>query len=161
MKRNIGLFLEDHRNSTTLYFAPLHTDFASDRISRIQKKDGLHNEDNLLHYYTELSFFKYIIENIELIEKSIGHCRKKGFLEDRDLQDATVRRLEVIGEAAKNIPKNFRKQYKETEWKKIAGLRDIIIHAYFKINLDIIWRIIKEDLPILKKQIADISKSLK
>ena len=101
-------------------------------------------------------FLEDIIEYIELIEKSMEGCEKSKFLKDRDLQDATVRRLEIIGEATKNIPRNFRENYKMIEWKKIAGLRDIIIHAYFKVDLDIVWNIVKKNLPDLKKQIKEI-----
>lgn len=99
-------------------------------------------------------FLEDIIENIELIEKSAKSKNK--LLKDKDIRDATVRRLEIIGEAAKNIPENFRKKYSEVEWKGMAGTRDLIIHAYFKIQLDVVWSIIKKDLPKLKRQIQII-----
>ena len=70
-----------------------------------------------------------------------------------NLRDATIRRLEIIGEAVKNIPNSFRNKYPEVPWRNIAGFRDILIHAYFGINLDRVWNIIKKDLPDLKKNI--------
>ena len=64
--------------------------------------------------------------------------------------------MEVIGEAVKNIPDSFREKYPEVEWKRIAGFRDIIIHAYFQVDLDITWNVIKQDIPKLKKQMESI-----
>jgi uncharacterized protein with HEPN domain len=104
-------------------------------------------------------FIEDILECISLIEKSFKDLNKEDFKEDRDIQDATIRRIEVIGEAVKNIPENFRKKYPKIEWKKIAGLRDILIHAYFGINLERVWDIVKYDLPELKREIKFILKS--
>ena len=99
-------------------------------------------------------FLEDIIEQIELIENSVK--TKNKLLEDRDIKDATVRRLEIIGEAVKNIPDSFRKKYPEVEWKDMAGTRDQISHAYFDVDLQIVWEIIEENLPVLKKQIKGI-----
>jgi uncharacterized protein with HEPN domain len=106
-------------------------------------------------------FLDDILENINLIEESLSKLNKKEFLKDRMVQDATIRRLEVIGESAKNIQQNVKEKYPEVEWKKIVGTRDRIIHAYFITDLDIIWNIIKRDIPKLKKQIEKIKEELK
>ena len=74
--------------------------------------------------------------------------------------DAVTRNLMIIGEAAKNIPLDVQKNYPSVEWKKIAGFRDIIVHAYFVVDLDKIWNVIKDDLPKLKKDIKKIIKEL-
>jgi len=101
-------------------------------------------------------FVRDISERIKLIENSTINISKSKFLSDKLIIDATARRLEIIGEATKNIPDSLRNKYPDVSWKKIAGLRDIIVHNYFGIDLDIVWEIIKKDLPILKKQIKKI-----
>ncbi|MBU1252171.1 MAG: DUF86 domain-containing protein [Nanoarchaeota archaeon] len=79
-------------------------------------------------------YLEDIIECIDLINEYILNKGKSDLLEDKKLQDAIVRRIEIIGEAAKNIPKSLKKKYPEVEWKMIAGTRDIITHAYFGID---------------------------
>ena len=65
-----------------------------------------------------------------------------------------------MGEATKNLSEEFRKSHKKIEWKKIAGTRDKLIHQYFGIDLVAVWRVIKEKIPELKKQISKIKKDL-
>lgn len=105
-------------------------------------------------------FLEDIIEQIKLIENSINGIKKEEFLNNKELQDATVRRLEIIGEATKNIPENLRKKYSGIEWKKITGIRDIIIHTYFKLDLDLIWEVIKNKLLDLKEKIKKILQEM-
>ena len=105
-------------------------------------------------------FIKDIIDHIDLIESSLDSKSKDYLRNDINLSDATIRRLEVIGEAIKNIPANIRDKYPSVDWKGFTGLRDIIIHSYFRINLDLSWDIIKNDLPILKKQMFEILNDL-
>ena len=70
--------------------------------------------------------------------------------------DAAIRNLEIIGEATKNLPHALREKYSEVEWRKIAGLRDIAIHAYFKIELIIIWDVVRNKLPELRRYVEMI-----
>lgn len=86
--------------------------------------------------------------------------KEREFISNKDIKDANIRRLEIIGEAVKNISKKLREKYKEIEWNKIAGTRDKVIHNYFGVNLEIVWTIIKEDLPDLKKKVEKILKSI-
>jgi len=110
--------------------------------------------------HENLPYIKHILDSISDIDDSISDLSKKEFKESKDVRDAVVRRLEVIGEAAKNISKDLKEAHPEIEWKKIAGTRDVMIHAYFSVDLDIVWEIIKQDLPVLKKQILKIKKEL-
>lgn len=101
-------------------------------------------------------FLNHIIESIGRIEDDISILSKEKFLKSATIQDAVVRRLEIIGEAVRNIPDSFRKEYDEIPWKKIAGLRDVLIHEYFGVDMDLVWKIIKKEIPKLKKQILNI-----
>ena len=106
--------------------------------------------------HDDLPYIKHILDAINDIELSIKNLSKEEFKKSRDTKDATVRRIEVIGEAVKNISKWTKNKYPDIEWKKIAGTRDIMIHAYFNVDLDITWDIVKKDLPDLKKKIKII-----
>jgi len=72
-----------------------------------------------------------VLESIEKIEEYTGVIKEKDFYQSTQIQDSVLRRLEIIGEAVKNMPKDFRNKYPDIPWKKIAGMRDILIHEYF------------------------------
>lgn len=97
-----------------------------------------------------------INEAIERIEKYINGLRVEEFKQDEKTADAVVRNLEIIGEAANRLPENYTQQYSNVEWRKIIGLRHRIVHEYFGVDLDIIWQIIKVDLPAFKKNLSKI-----
>lgn len=80
----------------------------------------------------------------------------KAFSEDTKTVDAVVRNLEVIGEAIKQVPDDVRSKHADVEWKKIAGLRDILVHQYFGIDVEIIWDIVQNKLPALEAQIRKV-----
>jgi len=92
-----------------------------------------------------------IREAIKKIETYTRGMSFESFAQKDVVVDAVIRNLAVIGEAAKNLPQELKKDYGEIEWKKIVGLRDILVHAYFGINKKIIWDIIEKKVPELKK----------
>ena len=75
------------------------------------------------------------------------------FIKDETLKRAFVRSLEIIGEAVKRIPKQICEKYRQVEWNKIAGMRDKLIHHYFGVDYDLVWDIIENHIPKLKKTI--------
>ena len=83
------------------------------------------------------------------------------FLEDIKTQDAVIRNFEIIGEAAKNITDDFKEKHQDIPWKDLAGIRDKLIHHYFGVNLEIVWAIIDEDLPQLRKEIRQMKEQEK
>lgn len=84
------------------------------------------------------------------------------FFDDSKSVDAVMRNLAIIGEAAKKIPADVRRRYPSFEWKKMAGLRDVVVHDYFGIDEDIIWDVVTVRMPELKRQTdimtSDVSK---
>ena len=102
-------------------------------------------------------FVKDILENIDNIKSFSKGLTKNRFASDKLRQNAIIRCLEIVGEAVKNIPDSFREKYPNIPWKKIAGFRDILTHAYFGVNLDRIWNIIEKDLSGLEKEIRKIN----
>jgi uncharacterized protein with HEPN domain len=106
-------------------------------------------------------FLKDILQAIARIEEYTRDLSYKDFCENQLVQDGVVRNLEIIGEAVKHLPKDVQKKYSSVEWKKIAGLRDILIHAYFGVDRDIVWDVVSNKIPELKEQISLILKKRK
>ncbi len=101
-------------------------------------------------------FLEHILESIGEIESHIKNFSEDSFFNDTKTQDAVMRRIEIIGEAVKNLPKNFKEKHPEIEWREIAGMRDKLIHEYFGIDPDTVWDTAKNDIPKLKKQISKL-----
>jgi uncharacterized protein with HEPN domain len=97
-----------------------------------------------------------IIEAAEHIEKYTSGLSLEAFSKDRKTRDAVLYNLQVVGEAIKKVPEEVRSRHPDIEWKKIAGLRDILVHEYFGIDVDIVWDVVANKLPDLKLQIEKI-----
>lgn len=107
-----------------------------------------------------LFFLDHILENIKIIEQFSKDLSKKTLSENVQKQYAIVRAIEIIGEAVRNISDSFKNKYPNIAWKEIVGTRDKLIHHYFGIDQDIVWKIIRDDIPALKKDITEILEDL-
>lgn len=101
-------------------------------------------------------FLRHMLESIKDIKDFIAGVSKKEFGENKEKLNAVVRSVEILGEAAKKLPESFKNKYKEIPWKEIIGTRDILIHQYFGVDLDILWNIITKDILYLEKQIKNL-----
>jgi len=97
-----------------------------------------------------------IIESIDLIRLYLEDVSEEEFFNSHEKQDSVIRRLEIIGEAVKNLSDEFKSRYPEIAWEKAAGMRNVLIHEYFDVDLDIAWDTLNKDLPAFKKQIAGL-----
>ena len=102
-----------------------------------------------------------IWESIDKIDRYSKGMTQDNFHNDEKTIDAVVRNLEIIGEAASRMPEDFTNQHSKIEWVKIIGLRNRIVHEYFGVDLQIIWQILKKDLPSFNESLKKIRSELK
>lgn len=105
-------------------------------------------------------FVEHILESVARIEEYTKGITKTDFLVSGKIQDAVIRRIEVIGEAVKNIPDEIKGKYPDIPWREIAGMRDILIHEYFGVDLELTWKVVKEDIADLKMRILKVKEDL-
>jgi uncharacterized protein with HEPN domain len=101
-----------------------------------------------------------ILTSIAKIERYIDRMNREQFLNDEKTIDAVVRNIEIIGEATRQLPDEFYAQHPHIPWPQLAGLRNRIVHEYFGLDLEIIWTILKQHLPILQQQIQSLFDQL-
>lgn len=103
-----------------------------------------------------LIFLEHILENIVDLEEFTRGINKQALLNNKEKQRAVIRQIEIIGEAAKNLSGDFRKKYPSIPWREIIGTRDKLIHHYFGVDLEILWKMIENEVPKLKSEIEEI-----
>ncbi|MCK4357384.1 MAG: DUF86 domain-containing protein [Candidatus Cloacimonetes bacterium] len=108
----------------------------------------MHNKDRL--------YLEDIIASIEAIKIYTKDINYKEFVKDRKTYSATIRELEIVGEAVSNISENIKNKAPEIHWRDIKDLRNLLIHEYFGVDLEILWDIVNNDIPIIHKAIKTI-----
>ena len=103
-----------------------------------------------------LLYLEDILKSAAKVQRYTDGMSFEDFLADERTLDAVVRNLEIIGEAAKNVPEEVRQSYPEIEWRKIAGLRDILSYTYFNISEAILWDVVQNKVPPLAEQVKQI-----
>ena len=105
-------------------------------------------------------YIRDILSSLEEVEDFTEGLNFEDFLRDRKTINAVIRSLEIIGEAAKKIPEDLRNGHPEMPWKRMTGMRDKLIHEYHGVDLEIVWAVIKEELPPLKPMIEKVLKEI-
>jgi uncharacterized protein with HEPN domain len=105
-------------------------------------------------------YLQDILESVDDVESFIRGMSFEEFKRDRKTISAVVRSIEVIGEAAKRIPRSLKAKYKGVPWREMAGMRDKLIHEYFGVDVEILWKTAKDDIPPLKRVVQNMLESL-
>ena len=105
-------------------------------------------------------YLEDILESCQRIVSYTAGMSYDSFVKNNMVYDAVLRNIEIIGEAVKQVPKNIRDQYSEVDWRRIAGMRDIVAHHYFSINDEIVWDIVENKIPELTEIIESILKEI-
>ncbi len=101
-------------------------------------------------------FVGHILDAIQKIEKYMKKYTKEKFIRSGKTQDSVIRNLEIIGEATKNISLEFREKYNEVPWSQMAKFRDVLIHQYFGVDINVAWDVTIVELPEIKEKIKKI-----
>ena len=108
-------------------------------------------------------YLQHILQAIERIHHYTGDFNERGFLDDPKTQDAVLRNIEIIGEAARNVERadpQFSALHPDIPWAVIYAMRNRLSHGYFEVDLEIVWKTVRNDLPPLESRISGLLKSL-
>ena len=103
-----------------------------------------------------LEYLRHILDEIDYIQGVVSDTTQEDFLRDETLKRSLVRSIEIIGEATKKIPSEFKDEHGDIEWRKIAGMRDRLVHAYFGVNYRLVWDVAANKLPEVKRKLGQV-----
>ncbi len=105
-------------------------------------------------------YLEHILSCIHQIAIYTTGMDKKGFDENKLVQDGCIRQLEILGEATKRISVNLRNKHAHLPWKQMAGMRDVLIHDYLYVDLDIVWKTLSESIPAIEAEIENLVSNI-
>ena len=106
--------------------------------------------------FTPREYLQHIVDEVDFLIAQTSTLSEADFLRDDVLRRAFVRSIEIIGEAARKVPEDFRSRYSEVDWRGMAGMRDRLIHGYFSVDYGIVWNVAVHEAANLKQQIGKI-----
>jgi uncharacterized protein with HEPN domain len=101
-------------------------------------------------------YLQHILAEADYLVRNSRDLTKEQFVRDETLKRAFVRSIEIIGEAAKNLPEQTRNAHPEIEWRAMSGMRDRLIHGYFGIDYELVWDVVSSKIPVLRSQVQAI-----
>jgi len=108
----------------------------------------------------DTAYLRHILDAISKIEEYVAGVDYESFTENTLVQDAVMRQLEIIGEAARRVSYALKDKYIHIPWKSMAGMRDKLIHGYFGVDIDAVWDTLVQDIPALKAEVAEIVRGI-
>lgn len=103
-------------------------------------------------------YLNHILQRCRKIEKITSEHTLEDLFENEDLQDILTRSLEIIGEATANISEDFREEHTDIPWGQMKGMRNVLIHQYFRVDLEFVWGTALNDVPVLRQKVEEIIK---
>jgi uncharacterized protein with HEPN domain len=103
-------------------------------------------------------YLEHVLSAISKIEEYVRDFTQEGFLKNVLVQDGVMREMEIIGEASKNLSPEFKEKLPEIPWRDVIGMRNKLIHDYFEVDIDAVWKTVQEDLPFLKSEFLKLKR---